>query len=142
MWNRWVLVAACILGGSAVAMGAFQAHGLDNMLEGLGVEQVEAAKRIENCGTAVRYQLAHALAIFATGVLSVASRRKILAPQLLMMLGVCCFSGGLYEIVFRGEATHWAIVPLGGLSLISGWTALAVASVLAVAHMERTGSTG
>jgi uncharacterized membrane protein YgdD (TMEM256/DUF423 family) len=134
MWNRLVLVVACILGGSAVAIGAFQVHGLGGMLDKWGVEASQAAKRIDNCETAVRYQLVHALAILTTAALAVASRRRMITAPLLMTVGVCCFSGGLYEIVLRGQATHWAVVPFGGLLLIFGWAALAVSSSLAAGN--------
>ena len=130
-WNRIVLLVACILGGTGVVMGAYQAHGLEKFLEKAEASPEDAAKRIDNCGVAVRYQMWHALALLGTGVLGLSLKRNFVAGPILTVLGVAGFSGGLYEIVFRGEATHWAIVPMGGMLMILGWTALAAGILVA-----------
>lgn len=125
-WTRVTLIVACLLAGTAVGLGAYQAHGLERYLEGMGASSDEIAKRLDNCAVAVRYQMWHALALFAIGLLSLASGRRIVAAPVLLTLGVALFSGGLYEIVFRGSATHFAIVPAGGSLMLLGWTTLAV----------------
>lgn len=124
-WNQIVLIVACILAGTGVAMGAYQAHGLEKYLDNMGAEPEDAAKRIANCGVAVRYQMWHALALLGTGLLGVSLKRKFIAAPILVVLGLAGFSGGLYEIVFRGEATHFAIVPMGGMLMILSWVTLA-----------------
>ena len=50
---------------------------------------------------------------------------------ILWILGICCFSGGLYSIVFADQIIHWSIVPLGGTMLILGWLALAATAFIA-----------
>ncbi|MDP7015808.1 MAG: DUF423 domain-containing protein [Pirellulaceae bacterium] len=130
MNGKHILVLASLLGASGVAMGAYQAHGLEKMLSQRGVDPVDAQRRIENCEVAVRYQMYHAIALIGIGVGVERLHRRLLAATVsFLTLGVCAFSGGLYEIVFRGQATHFAIVPLGGLMLIVGWIFLGIAAL-------------
>ncbi len=125
----WLMIAG-LLGASGVGFGAYQAHGLEKMLARRGVVAEVIDRRLDNCDTAAKYQLFHALALL--GVVAAAERRRsrwwpIAAG--LFTAGVIGFSGGLYLIVFAGTAVHWAIVPSGGLMLILGWLALTIAAV-------------
>jgi len=127
---RFVLLLAGLLGASGVGLGAYQAHGLEKLLtrRELAPELIE--RRLDNCDTAAKYQLFHALAL--VGVATLATRqpsRWLKVSASLFTAGVAGFSGGLYLIVFAGTAVHWAIVPAGGLLLILGWLALAIAAV-------------
>ena len=62
--SLWLIPGAA-LGGLAVLLGAFGAHGLDEYLE---------RDQTANFETAVRYQMYHALALVLVGIL--AERRK------------------------------------------------------------------
>jgi uncharacterized membrane protein YgdD (TMEM256/DUF423 family) len=125
-YKLWLLLGAA-LGGLAVAMGAFGAHGLrDNYISG-GID-AEEARSLENWETAARYQTYHALALLAVGL--IAARRCGLAIHLAgagMMLGTLIFSGCLYALALTGERWLGAVVPVGGLLMIAGWICLAVA---------------
>jgi len=57
----WICCAA-LLGGSAVAMGAYHAHGLRGQLGRAGLDEAQIAVRLDQCETAVRYQMYHSLA--------------------------------------------------------------------------------
>ena len=61
MTAKLLLQLAALFGGLGVAIGAFGAHALHNMLERAG--------RLDTFETAVRYQFYHALALLAIGVL-------------------------------------------------------------------------
>jgi len=68
----WLLVGA-LLGGLAVALGAFGAHGLESHLRGPDGSLTAAAERsMAVWETAARYQMYHALALLAVGVLNAA----------------------------------------------------------------------
>src|SRR5262249_14533612 len=130
MFPRCWLVIAALLGGSAVGLGAFHAHGLAAWLDDHGVSDVDAAKRMINCETAVHYQLAHAPVILCVGLWALIRPGSCLAVAgLLFSLGVTLFCGGLYLMVFTGQLGHWAIVPSGGLLLIIAWFVVAAAAV-------------
>jgi uncharacterized membrane protein YgdD (TMEM256/DUF423 family) len=132
MAKAWIIVAA-LLGASAVAVGAYHAHGLEKSLTKHGVNAAEVAKQMHNCEVAVKYQMYHALAILGIGILLTRSGRAGTivgsSAALLMLLGVAGFSGGLYAMVFDIAHLHWAIVPLGGLLMILGWLALGIAGM-------------
>jgi uncharacterized membrane protein YgdD (TMEM256/DUF423 family) len=125
----WIVIAG-LLGAAAVGLGAFHAHGLNTMLEKRGDEPAKVAKRMHDCDVAVRYQMYHALALLAVGILAMRQPSVLLTSAgALLLLGVLLFSGGLYLIVFADNIVHWVIVPSGGLSMILGWVVLALSAV-------------
>jgi uncharacterized membrane protein YgdD (TMEM256/DUF423 family) len=116
-----VVVAACY-GASAVALGAFAAHGLSGRLP---------ADLLTSFETGVRYQLLHAVLLLALA----AWGRMYPSPWLvwsgrLIAVGVALFSGSIYLLSTR-TLTGWEgarmlgpVTPLGGLLMIFGWLAL------------------
>jgi uncharacterized membrane protein YgdD (TMEM256/DUF423 family) len=119
MSTRLILQLAALLGGLAVAIGAFGAHGLRPMLEASG--------RFDTFETAVRYQFYHTLALLVVGVLAVARpelRGPIGTTAALWLGGMLLFSGSLYLLCFTGITKLGAVAPIGGLLLIGGWVRL------------------
>jgi uncharacterized membrane protein YgdD (TMEM256/DUF423 family) len=124
------LVLAGILGASGVALGAYHAHGLEGWLTKQGLDSAEIVKRLHNCEVGVRYQMYHALALVGVAILAFRGNYAgLTAAGMLFLLGMLLFSGGLYWSVFSAVKIHWSIVPGGGLLLIIGWLALAVAGI-------------
>ncbi len=124
----WILLAS-LLGASGVALGAFQAHGLEPFLARQGLTGEELAKRMNNCEVGVRYQMYHALALLAVAwVVSQTGGGAAQTAGFCLFAGVLIFSGCLYGIVFTGVKILGAIVPIGGLLMIIGWLSLAVAA--------------
>jgi uncharacterized membrane protein YgdD (TMEM256/DUF423 family) len=112
-----------VLGGLAVIAGAFGAHGLQDM------PSVDA-KDLNTFEIAVRYHMYHALALVLLGVM-LERRDRHRAGQIagwLFLFGIAVFCGLLYAIALGGPGILGAIVPIGGLSFIAGWLALAAAS--------------
>ncbi len=121
-WITW----GALLGAAGVALGAFGAHGLPDWLANQGLDELARAKRLEWFETAVRYQMWHVIAIVAVGLVAARTEhRSGLLPGALFTAGILIFSGLLYVMAFTGIRWLGAIVPLGGLSLIGGWLALA-----------------
>jgi uncharacterized membrane protein YgdD (TMEM256/DUF423 family) len=78
-------------------------------------------------GTAVEYQLFNALGLLVVGLLmrtSPAARLRLIAWALL--LGILCFSGGIYMMLAGAPRFLGYITPLGGVMLILAWLALAM----------------
>ena len=122
MLIRWIVVLAAVLGFVSVAIGAFGAHGLDSRLEAQGFAAEEIAKKLDQCETAVRYQMFHVLALMALGLMGQqACSKKRSVASAFFALGICLFCGGLYSMVFLDAMGHWAIVPAGGLCFMIGW---------------------
>ncbi|MDR3633954.1 MAG: DUF423 domain-containing protein [Isosphaeraceae bacterium] len=119
--SAWLRLAA-VLGGLAVALGAFGAHGLKGKLEALQTTAIYH--------TAVQYHFYHALALLAVGLVALQGRS---GPALVIAgwsftVGVLIFSGTLYALALSGIKWLGAITPIGGVALIFGWVALAVAA--------------
>lgn len=121
MTARLLLQLAAVLGGLGVAIGAFGAHALHDMLAKAG--------RLDTFETAVRYQFYHALALLAAGVLWAArpELRALGTTGWLWLGGVVVFSGSLYALCFTGITKLGAVAPIGGLLLLAGWLNLALA---------------
>jgi len=110
-WRR----LGAISGGLAVAAGAFGAHSLENTLDPRGMAVFE---------TAARYQMYHALALIAVGLMASRGRRVDLAGWA-FLVGTLLFSGSLYALALTGERRLGAITPIGGVGFLVGWAALA-----------------
>jgi len=127
----WLRVGA-IWGFLAVSMGAFGAHGLKDRFRVLG-EQTGGltAQRLEdNFHTAAQYHMYCALALLAVGVLAETGRGStaLQAAGWSLLLGSLVFSGSLYILAATGIRWMGAITPLGGVVMLIGWLALAVAA--------------
>ena len=118
LWTKMIGVGA-IFSGLAVALGAFGAHALKEKLSPYALDVFE---------TGVKYQMYHALAIIAVGLL--ASRidgPAIRVSAYSFMIGILVFSGSLYTLAFTGTKWLGAITPMGGLAFLVGWISLALA---------------
>ena len=124
--SRIFVILSGVLGFSAVALGAFGAHGLRSRLESLP----DGVKRMEWWTTAAHYHLTHALAL---AVVAWLAHRGAGASTTLagwsFVAGVTLFSGSLYVMAVTGQTKLGAITPLGGLLLLVGWAAVVVAGV-------------
>ena len=122
MSKTWLLIAS-IMGFLSVAGGAFGAHALKARV---------TTDMIEVFTTGTRYLMLHAVALLAVGLLSdrLAGTSLNIAGWA-FVLGTLIFTGSLW--LLAGTGTRWlgAITPLGGLTLLVGWAALAVAVVKA-----------
>lgn len=120
---RLFLAIASILGGVAVASGAFASHALKDRL---------SERMLDIFETGVRYQMYHALALI--GVALLLSRAEVgsgwlTAAGWAFIAGVVLFSGSLYVLSLSGVKWLGAITPLGGVALIAGWSCLAIAAL-------------
>ncbi|MCH7409904.1 DUF423 domain-containing protein [Belliella sp. DSM 111904] len=119
--NKHIRIAA-ILGGLAVAIGAFGAHGLADILAKHG--------RIETFETAVKYHFYHALAILAVGIIIELYPDNKSLPKAghMFLVGIVIFSGSLYTLSLTGVTWLGAITPIGGVAFIIGWIFLFLAT--------------
>lgn len=118
---RILIMLASVLGLTAVAMGAFAAHGLQASLSPKGLEVMK---------TAAQYQMLHALAILAVAILAQHTPHKFLhIAGGLWVFGVICFSGSLYLLTLTSSKGLGVITPIGGILLMSGWLVLGLWAV-------------
>jgi uncharacterized membrane protein YgdD (TMEM256/DUF423 family) len=119
--DRVFLTVAALSAFAAVAAGAFGAHALRARL---------SADMLQVFQTGVTYQMYHALALLAVGILlsrfSVDGSVWLTSAGWLFIAGTLLFSGSLYALSLSGVSWLGAITPLGGVAFLLGWLALAV----------------
>lgn len=102
-----------LLGGLAVAAGAFGAHGLRGRL---------SSEMLSAFETGARYQMYHALAVLAVAVLlERGATGAVRAAGWCLVGGTVVFSGSLYLLALTGTTWWGAVTPLGGVALLAGW---------------------
>lgn len=93
----------------AVALGAFGAHGLSDLLTKNATTGIWE--------TAVLYHLTHSIA-----ALWASDRHRLVAW--FWLGGITIFSGSLYVLAFTNIRWLGAITPIGGVLLLVGWLLL------------------
>lgn len=121
MQARATLTAAAVAGFTAVALGAFGAHGLKHIL---------SADMLEVYRTGVLYHLVHAVALLGLGIwLQLKPSRWLRWSANMMLLGLILFSGSLYAMTLSGINMLGIITPFGGVSWLIAWALLLVAAM-------------
>jgi len=137
--DRAFLLIGSISGFVGVGLGAFGAHALRSRL---------TPERLATFETGVRYQLWHALGLFA--VVMVGSLRLaepgvthpfvVLEGSMgwpaelagwLFVAGTILFCGSLYALALTGKRWWGAVAPIGGTCFILGWASLVLAAATA-----------
>jgi uncharacterized membrane protein YgdD (TMEM256/DUF423 family) len=118
------IIAGAVNAAIAVAFGAFGAHALKEKL---------SEHYLAIWETAVQYQMFHALALIAVGILMsptlFGSVTQLSWAGYLILAGIIIFSGSLYVLSLTGIGILGAITPIGGVAFIAGWVMLIVAAV-------------
>ena len=125
MTYRSPLLFAGISGFCCVALGAFGAHWLNDVLTERNSRHIWE--------TAVHYQFIHTLALFLTALWlklqGEAPHARLIWAARWWALGLVLFSGSLYGLALGGPRILGPITPLGGLSLLMGWGSLIAAGL-------------
>lgn len=117
--HKGFLLAGCIFAALAVALGAMGAHTLKKFLS------LDLMLTFE---TAVRYQVYHAFALLATGILYQRFPGKFTKwAGYCFAGGIVLFSGSLYMLCWLkmqkaiGTYSIGMLTPIGGLLFLAGW---------------------
>ena len=119
--NRNIVVTASVLAAVTIAIGAFGAHGLKDMVTGQSLATFE---------TGVRYQMYHVLALLIIGFsekISLVAKKWVFR---FFCFGMLFFSGSIYLLALQEQLPFAVsflgpITPIGGLLFILGWGRLA-----------------
>jgi uncharacterized membrane protein YgdD (TMEM256/DUF423 family) len=104
---------AAVMGLLAVALGAFGAHALKDLLGHNGTTTIWEK--------AVFYHFIHAVMLFV-----LAERKQIPAVAWWSFLtGIFIFSGSLYLLAVTNALWLGVVTPIGGVSFLVGWACLA-----------------
>ncbi|MFT5750568.1 MAG: uncharacterized membrane protein YgdD (TMEM256/DUF423 family) [Flavobacteriales bacterium] len=119
--NKKLGIAGSLFGLTAVMIGAFGAHGLEDSIDASSLATFE---------TGVKYQMYHALLLLLVSLfaLSEHTKRTLL---ILFICGIVLFSGSIYglatNVLTAFDFSKIALLtPLGGLFLILGWVVLLI----------------
>ena len=89
------------------------------------------AERLDNWKTAADYQLWHALATIASGLIAVRwASGSAAAAGWCFVRGVVVFSGSLYALALTDRRKLGAITPIGGVLFLAGWAFLGVVAAI------------
>lgn len=111
-------LVAIILIMTAVALGAFGAHGL---------AETVTVSRLNSWQTAVDYQMSQSLALFIISLLKPQqSSVWFILSKRLLLAGILIFSGSLYILVLTDTGILGAITPIGGVAMILAWICLLI----------------
>lgn len=121
VFDKNIVAVGSFIMAFTIAIGAFGAHGLKDMLDPDSLSTFEVG---------VRYQMYHALAILGLGIapaISAELKRKIFG---FFIVGIFLFSGSIYLLSMNSLLPFNAksigfVTPIGGLSFIIGWGMLA-----------------
>jgi uncharacterized membrane protein YgdD (TMEM256/DUF423 family) len=118
--RKWLFIGA-VTGALAVLLAAFGEHALTGQL---------SPRDLNAFATGARYQMYHALAMGLAALVppGPATSRAQLAA-LLFFAGTLLFSGSLYGLALTGIRLLGFVTPFGGLALMAGWVALALAAL-------------
>lgn len=120
--GRLLVFVGAVLGLTGVAAGAFGTHAARSRVD---------ERRLASFQTGAQYQLVHAVAIVAVGV--VAARWHsgwVAAGGWFFVAGTLVFSGSLYALAWTGRRSVGTITPLGGVLLLAGWACVAAGALV------------
>ena len=125
--HRWFLITASLIGALSVALGAFAAHGL---------KQIVPADVVTTFETGVRYQFYHAFALLFVAILYEKYAGSLLQwAGNCFQIGIILFSGSLYVLTALkatdtvGVSKIGILTPFGGLFFIAGWILMVLAFI-------------
>jgi uncharacterized membrane protein YgdD (TMEM256/DUF423 family) len=125
--HRGFLIAAALIGALSVALGAFAAHKLRQVLPPDAVATFE---------TGVRYQFYHVFALLGVAMLYEKFPGSLMRwAGNCFIIGILLFSGSLYLMTMLrttgmvGVNNLGIITPFGGLFFIAGWMLMLITFV-------------
>ncbi len=125
--HKLFLSVGALLGGIAVALGAFGSHGL---------KKIVPVETVNTFQTGVQYQMYHALALLAVAIIFEKFPSKLMLwAGACFCIGILLFSGSLYLLTILkatgkvGLEGAGIITPFGGLFFIVGWLLLFVGAM-------------
>jgi uncharacterized membrane protein YgdD (TMEM256/DUF423 family) len=120
--NKKILITGSVFGLLSIALGAFGAHSLKDLI---------STEAIQTFETGVRYQMYHALILLFIGSTTLIQPKTKKILLYLIIFGVLLFSGSIYGLATNNLTsfdfkTIGFITPIGGLLLIISWTLLLI----------------
>lgn len=118
--SKNIVATSAILAAITIAIGAFGAHGL---------KQLVSSDSLATFETGVRYQMYHVLALLVVGFASVIPVKTKKWVFRFFCFGTLFFSGSIYLLALKEQLPFSVsflgpVTPIGGLLFILGWLRL------------------
>lgn len=122
MSGKDFMILAAISGALAVAIGAFGAHAL---------KEIMTEAELANFKTASQYHYYHTLLLLFVGYYANRNQKRklLIVAGYFITSGMILFSFSLYAYAALQNSWIAMITPVGGLMLIIGWVVLAVSLI-------------
>jgi len=114
--NQVLLLFVALSGSFSVLFGAWLAH----------AELVLLVDDKARLNTAHHYQIIHTLALLTIAIADrIKPSKRLKVSAFLFIIGIICFSGGLYLKTYTGIGFIGKLAPIGGVTLAIAWLSLA-----------------
>lgn len=118
------IISGAIHGFLAVALGAFAAHALEDVLDDYGAGIWD---------TAVQYQMFHAVGLVLVGILMskaiFGEVKQLKIAMICFNAGILFFTGSLMILAISGIGILGAITPIGGVLFLIGWVMVIITAL-------------
>ncbi|QIE59509.1 DUF423 domain-containing protein [Rasiella rasia] len=119
--SKNIVVTSAVLAAVTIAIGAFGAHGL---------KQLVTADALATFETGVRYQMCHVLALLLVGFAEKVPPTTKKWVFRFFCFGILLFSGSIYMLALKEQLPFSVsflgpVTPVGGFLFILGWVRLA-----------------
>ncbi|MBT3636644.1 MAG: DUF423 domain-containing protein [Opitutae bacterium] len=118
--SRVWLTLGALGGASSVLLGAYGAHGLEELFS-------EVPRKRTAYGNAVDYQMIHSLLLVVLGFFGSTNKlgaRLLSINASLLVASMLLFSGSIYLWVFGGSDWLLKLTPAGGIGFVLSWLLL------------------
>ena len=118
--SRVWLTLGALGGASSVLLGAYGAHGLEELFS-------EVPRKRTAYANAVDYQMIHSLLLVVLGFFGSTNKlgaRLLFLNASLLVVSMCLFSGSIYLWVFGGSDWLLKLTPAGGIGFVLSWLLL------------------
>ena len=111
-----LLIIGAILGFVSVMMGALSDHAFELTPD-----------KAESLATAIRYNMLYAILVSTIALAS--PEKKMTMPGAVFAIGTVLFSFSIYAALFTRIEALIYVTPIGGVTIMAGWIALAYRAI-------------
>lgn len=118
--NKTIFLTGILFGLLAIVLGAFGAHGLQNLIDSDDIQTFE---------TGVKYQMYHAIFLLVLSSMTQLPEKSKKMVYYFVVAGVFMFSFSIYLLATNSLTgfdfkTIGFVTPIGGVLLMMGWVVL------------------
>ena len=128
----WVLLFfGGVLGGVAVLLSAWGAHGLEDLF-------ITSPRDRFSFNYATNFQLFHALFLISLVFFMISSGTRpilLLLSSLFLIIGILLFSFPIYFRIIGGYSELSWLTPIGGICFFLAWSLISVLSIFKIIHI-------